>query len=78
MPLTGTESVLQADLVAKITAALAKRGNVQIDPKSVEGIAEGIAMAVIPHIVAMAEVAIGIQTAGSPSNQTSITPGKLT
>jgi hypothetical protein len=77
MPLTGTEMMLAKQIETQITAALAKRGNAQIDPKSISGLAEGIAMAIVPHLLTNAQVAPGIPTAGSPTAQATVAPGTL-
>ena len=56
--LTGTETVLKSSLIAAIQAGvLADCGTSPISPNCINGLAKGIADAVIPHLVANIEVA---------------------
>ena len=77
MPITGTETTLTQLLVKQIKLSLNKRGNSQIDEKSIEGIAEGIANAIIPHLTANVTVNPGIAVVGSLGPGSTTTPGQI-
>lgn len=54
--LTGTESTLKSLLIAQIEAAI---GGVQ-EPNEIDGLAEGVANAIIPHLVTNVSIPLGI------------------
>lgn len=79
MPLLGSESVLGAQIFSMVQAELAATGHPP-GPASLpnlQALCNGIAKALIPHIVSFAQVAPGIATAGSPSAQVTVAPGNL-
>jgi len=79
MPLMGTETVLGAQIFSMVQAELASTGQPP-DPTSLpnlQAFCNGIAKAIIPHIVSFAQVAPGQLTAGSPASQVTTTPGNL-
>jgi len=60
MPISGQEAVLTAALVSAIESAIAvKCGAFPISPKCIDGLAEGIANAIIPFLVANTQVNSG-------------------
>lgn len=79
MPLKGTEKVLAASMFAMVKAELAAdlAGASPQAMDQLQKLCTGLANALVPHIVDMTQVAPGIQTAGSPSSQVSVTAGKL-
>lgn len=76
MALAGTEQVLAKSIYAMISAELGPPPNPE-SAKQLQGLCNGIANAIIPHIISMAQVASGIPTAGSPAAQSTIAPGKI-
>ena len=76
MPLTGTEQVLAKLMFTAVTAELGPPPNPEA-AKQLEGLCNGIANAIIPHITSMAQVAPGILTSGSPVAQATTTPGMI-
>jgi hypothetical protein len=81
MPLVAAK--LKQDLEAAIATSLAKTFSSEgsADPSShkkmASAIAEAVAMVIVKALQTEAEVLPGIGTAGSPSAQTSVTPGKI-
>lgn len=66
MPLTGTENSLSASIDSAIRAAItANEGTAPANPNVIDSLAEGIANAVIPHIVSNAQVLPGTFVAGA-------------
>lgn len=58
--LTGTEALLKSSLIAAIEAAiLAQVGSAPIAPKAISGLSEGIANAIVPHIVSNLQILAG-------------------
>lgn len=50
--LTGSEAVLEAALIAAIQAGILNKCSfTPISPNCIDGLAEGIAVAIIPHVV---------------------------
>ena len=76
MPLMGTESVLAASMFSMVIAELGALPNPEAAEK-LQKLCSGLAKAIVPHIVSMAQVAPGQQTAGSPASQITVTPGQL-
>jgi hypothetical protein len=79
MPLMGTETVLGAQIFSMVQAELSSTGHPP-DPTSLpnlQAFCNGIAKAIVPHIVSFAQVAPGIPTAGSPASQVTVGPGTL-
>jgi len=79
MPLVGSEAVLGAQILSMVQAELAATGQPP-DPTSIpnlQAFCNGIAKAIVPHLVAFAQVAPGQVTAGSPTTQVTTTPGNL-
>ena len=79
MPLAGTETVLGAQIFSMVQSELAATGHPP-DPASLpnlQAFCNGIAKAIIPHIVSFAQVAPGQLTAGSPASQVTTTPGTI-
>ena len=76
MRLAGTEAVLAKTMFSMITAELGPPPNPEA-AKQLEGLCNGIANALIPHLISMAQVAPGIVTAGGPAAQATTTPGVL-
>lgn len=76
MPLTGTESALAASMYAMVTAEIGAPPNPEAS-KQLKALCSGIAKAIVPHIVSMAQVAPGIPTAGSPVAQATTAPGTI-
>jgi len=78
MPLTGSESILAAQMFAMVKAQLPEmalsspQATIQL-----QKLCTGLANAIVPHIVSMAQVAPGIPTAGSPSAQATVAPGQI-
>ena len=61
MPLAGSETVLAAALEASIEAEIAAAsGSTPVAPKAIDGLALGIAKAIIPHIIANALVTTAV------------------
>ena len=78
MPLTGSESVLAAQMFAMVKAQLPEM--VLSSPQAtiqLQKLCTGLANAIVPHIVSMAQVQPGIPTAGSPASQVTVGPGVL-
>jgi len=66
MPITGQEGTLKASLIANIEAAIAANcGYTVMTPRCIDGLAEGIANAIIPFLVANVQVNVG-QTVDVP------------
>ena len=76
MPLTGTEAVLGKSIYGMVVAEMGPPPTPEA-AKQLEGLCNGIANAIVPHIVSMTQVAPGITTAGSPSAQVTTSPGTL-
>lgn len=76
MPLTGSESILAAQLFTMVTAEIGALPNPDA-VKQLKALCTGIANAIVPHIVTMAQVAPGIPTAGSPASQLTVGTGTL-
>jgi len=76
MALTGTEAVLAKSIYAMVSAELGPPPNPEA-AKQLEGLCNGIANAIIPHLISMAQVSPGIITAGGPASQVSTSPGIL-
>ena len=77
MPITGMETVLAAQLEAMITAETIAAGNAPPDPKSVKGLANGIAKAIIPFLVTNVMVNPGIATATPVGPGATAAPGMI-
>lgn len=89
MPLTNSDSLLQVELQAAIFAGLQAEFAADLAPSGVYSATASaqqmklataiskMALALITHIVANAVVAPGIATAGSPTNQVTVSPGVL-
>ena len=57
MPITGQEAVLKASLITEIESAIASNcGYTVMTPRCIDGLAEGIANAIIPFLVAYTQV----------------------
>ena len=86
MPLTGTETTLTASLQASIEAEIASLcGSAPVDPNCIEGLASGIAKAIIPHLVSNIQVNAGqavvipvTSVPPAPSAGAVTTPGSIT
>jgi len=76
MPLAGTEAILAAQMFSMVTAELGPLPNPEAAVQ-LNKFCSGLAKAIIPHIVSMAQVAPGIPTAGSPAAQVTVGPGVL-
>ncbi len=79
MPLAGTEKILATQMFAMVQAELAA-DLATASPQAImqiEKFCNGIANAIVPHIVSMTQVAPGIPTAGSPAAQLTTAPGVL-
>lgn len=79
MPLMGSETVLAAQMFSLVQAELAATGQPP-DPASLpnlQAFCNGLAKAIVPHIVSFAQVAAGIPTAGTPSAQATVAPGVI-
>lgn len=60
MPITGLEGTLKASLISNIEASIAANcGYVVMTPRCISGLAEGIANAIIPFLVANIQVNVG-------------------
>ena len=59
-----------------VTAELGAPPNPQAS-KQLKALCSGLAKAIVPHIVSMAQVAPGIPTAGSPAAQLTVGPGAI-
>ena len=79
MPLMGTEKILAAQMFTMVQAELAAdlAGASPQAMMQLQKLCTGLANAIVPHIVSMAQVAPGIVTAGSPATQVTTTPGTL-
>jgi hypothetical protein len=79
MPLAGTEQILAAQMFAMVQAELASdlAGASPQAMMQLKKMCTGLANAIVPHIVSMAQVAPGIPTAGSPAAQATVAPGVL-
>lgn len=67
MPLTGTEAVLESSLIAAIQAGItANCGAAPMSPNCITGLAQGIANAMVPHMVSNVQVDPGQTTAVAP------------
>lgn len=81
MPLKGSEQVLAASMFAMVKAQIGAAPppfipNPDAD-KQLKALCTGIANAIVPHLLTMAQVAPGIPTAGSPAAQLTTAPGAL-
>jgi hypothetical protein len=76
MPLAGTEKVLAASLFSMIIAEMGTLPNPE-SMTQLQKLCNGIANAIVPHIVSMAQVAAGIPTAGSPASQLTVGMGQI-
>lgn len=76
MPLMGSEKVLGAQMFTMVSAELGPPPNPEA-AQQLQKLCNGLANAIIPHIVSMAMVAPGIPTAGSPLAQSTVGPGTL-
>ena len=76
MPLAGTEAILGAQMFTMVSAELGPPPNPE-SAKQLQKLCNGLAKAIVPHIVSMTQVAPGIPTAGSPSAQITTAPGIL-
>lgn len=76
MPLTGSEAILASQIFTMVTAEIGALPNPDA-VKQLKALCTGIANAIVPHIVTMAQVAPGQSTVGSPSAQVTTTPGIL-
>jgi hypothetical protein len=77
MPLAGTEKVLAASLFSMIIAEMGTLPNPE-SMTQLKKLCNGIANAIVPHIVSMAQVTPGsIITAGSPASQVSTSAGTI-
>jgi len=76
MPLAGTEQLLAKSMFSAISAELGPLANPE-SAKQLQALCNGIANALIPHILTMTQVAAGIPTAGSPAAQVTVAPGIL-
>jgi hypothetical protein len=76
MPLAGSEAILGAQMYSMVVAELGKLPNPE-SAAQLQKLCNGLAKAIVPHIVSMTQVAPGIVTAGSPSAQVTTTPGTL-
>ncbi len=66
MPITGMEAALQAQLVAAIHAGIAAEcGASPMTPNCIDGLAKGIADAIIPFLVANLQVNAGQAITGT-------------
>lgn len=85
MPITGQEATLKAALVAAIQAGIAAEcGYAVMTPNCINGLAKGIADALIPFLTANTLVNAGqsvlipvTSAPGSPSAGSVITPGTI-
>jgi len=76
MPLAGSDSILAANMFQLAEQAVGPLPNPAAGIK-LHALCQAISTAVVNHIVAMAVVAPGIVSAGSPSTQVSVSPGKV-
>lgn len=75
MPITGKELDLKADLITEIEAAIATNcGASPMAPNCISGLAEGIANAIIPFLVANTQVNPG-QPVETPDTLTGTSTG---
>lgn len=72
----GSESVLAAQMYTMVSAELGPPPNPEAAAQ-LQKLCKGLANAIVPHIVSMAQVAPGIATAGSPAAQVTTMPGTL-
>lgn len=82
MPLAGTEALLAKTMYAMVLKEMASdlAGPPPASPQATQQLMKlctGLANAIVPHIVSMAQVAPGIPTAGSPAAQATVAPGVL-
>jgi hypothetical protein len=79
MPLAGTEKILGAQMFAMVQAELASdlAGASPQALMQLQKLCNGLANAIVPHIVTMTQVAPGIPTAGSPASQLTVGMGTL-
>jgi hypothetical protein len=76
MPLTGTESILAASMFSMVSAQLGPSPNPEAAAQ-LQKLCTGLANAIVPHIITMAQVAPGQVTVGSPASQLTTTPGVI-
>jgi hypothetical protein len=76
MPLTGTEQILAASMFTMVQAEVGALPNPEAI-KQLKALCNGLAKAIVPHIVANAMIPAGIGTAGSPTAQLTVTPGTI-
>jgi hypothetical protein len=76
VPLTGSESLLAAQMFTMVTAEVGALPNPQA-AQQLKKLCNGLAKAIVPHIVVNAQVAAGIPTAGSPAAQVTVGPGTI-
>lgn len=82
MPLAGTEALLAQTMYAMVLKEMASdlAGPPPASPQATQQLQKlctGLANAIVPHIVSMAQVAPGQVTVGSPASQVTTTPGIL-
>lgn len=79
MPLLGSEAVLGKQIAAMIIAELSAIGAPPPPTAlpNIDALGNGIAKALIPHLISFAQVAPGIPTAGSPAAQITVGVGTL-
>jgi len=77
MPLLGTDTLLATTMFSLLQVELLATGTPPTPEalKQLKALCNAIAKAVVPHIVANAQVAPGIPTAGSPAAQVTTLPG---
>ena len=83
MPITGQESTLKALLVSEIESAIAANcGYSVMTPRCIDGLAEGIANAIIPFLVANIQVnpgqSVDVPGAGLIDSMTGSVSGNAT
>jgi len=76
MPLSGTEAILAAQMFTMVSSELGPPPNPEAAAQ-LQKLCTGLANAIVPHIVSLAQVQPGQLTAGSPSAQVTTTPGIL-
>ena len=85
MPITGMENTLKSQLIAAITAGIAAEcGYTVMTPHCINGLAKGIADAIIPFLTANLQVNAGqtvlipvTSAPGTPSTGSTTTPGTV-
>jgi len=76
MPLAGSEKILAAQMFAMVTAEIGAFPNPEAAAQ-MKKLCAGLANAIVPHIVSMAQVAPGILTSGSPVAQVTTSMGTI-